>query len=244
MMRDFQKRPDISEQEWIDALKRAATFTRCPECGQTGTINWGRCTNCNAIFENETSEENEMDLKTAVEIVEALEYEIGQISGRYEPGDQSGLVSQAELEAEKIVAAARPHDVGGTLIVNVTPHPVTFEEGGELVTVPPSGVILNATPCETTVKHWDGVGSSAGNPAGTAEVTFVKATFKPNEQGLEDMRTLVHLNQGLRVVYAGSIIAAQAYRGNVCAMVPMKGFERVPPAEKRMNPHKFTTFDD
>ena len=43
-------------------------------------------------------------------------------------------------------------------------------------------------------------------------------------------------------VVIGSIIAAQAYPGNVLAMVPAKGYERVPPAEKRMRPDKFTIF--
>lgn len=44
----------------------------------------------------------------------------------------------------------------------------------------------------------------------------------------------------LRIV--GSIIAAQAYPGEVVAMTPAPGYERVAPAEKRMNPHKFTIF--
>ena len=43
-------------------------------------------------------------------------------------------------------------------------------------------------------------------------------------------------------IIVGSIIAAQAYAGKVFAMTPMPGFERVAPAEKRMNPAKFTTF--
>jgi len=40
----------------------------------------------------------------------------------------------------------------------------------------------------------------------------------------------------------GSIIAAQAYPGQVVAMTPTPGYERVPPAEKRMNPDKFNIF--
>lgn len=41
----------------------------------------------------------------------------------------------------------------------------------------------------------------------------------------------------------GSIIAAQAYPGQVVAMTPAPGFERVPPAEKLMSCEKFTTFE-
>ena len=40
----------------------------------------------------------------------------------------------------------------------------------------------------------------------------------------------------------GSIIAAQAFPGRVLAMVPAPGFERVPPAEKRMRADKFSIF--
>ena len=40
----------------------------------------------------------------------------------------------------------------------------------------------------------------------------------------------------------GSIIAAQAYPGLVVAMVPAPGYERRPPAEKRMRPDKFTIY--
>ena len=43
-------------------------------------------------------------------------------------------------------------------------------------------------------------------------------------------------------VIVGSIIAAQAFPGRVLAMIPVPGFERVPPAEKRMRDDKFTTF--
>ncbi|GAH77449.1 unnamed protein product, partial [marine sediment metagenome] len=43
-------------------------------------------------------------------------------------------------------------------------------------------------------------------------------------------------------IIIGSIISAQAYPGEVFAMTPAPGFERVPPDQKRMNPFKFTMF--
>jgi len=46
---------------------------------------------------------------------------------------------------------------------------------------------------------------------------------------------------GENILLIGSIIAAQSYPG-VLAMVPAPGYERVPPAEKRMRPDKFTIF--
>ena len=44
------------------------------------------------------------------------------------------------------------------------------------------------------------------------------------------------------LVIVGSIIAAQAYPGEVAAMTPVEGFERVAPDQKRMRCDKFTTF--
>ena len=43
-------------------------------------------------------------------------------------------------------------------------------------------------------------------------------------------------------IIVGSIIAAQAFPGRVVALIPVAGFERVPPAEKRMRDDKFTIF--
>lgn len=43
-------------------------------------------------------------------------------------------------------------------------------------------------------------------------------------------------------IVVGSIIAAQAYPGDVCAMIPAEGFERVPPEQKKMRPDKFTIY--
>jgi hypothetical protein len=44
----------------------------------------------------------------------------------------------------------------------------------------------------------------------------------------------------------GAIIYMEAQMSNMLykliAMTPVPGFERVPPAEKRMNPRKFTTY--
>lgn len=69
---------------------------------------------------------------------------------------------------------------------------------------------------------------------------FVTPTFLPTEDGLDIIRSAIE-NAGADIV-VGSIIAAQAYPGQVVAMTPCKGYERVPPAEKRMSPYKFTMF--
>lgn len=119
------------------------------------------------------------------------------------------------------------------VIVNTTPHPINFDVDGEIVTVPVSGVIINARPEEVPVGP---VGSDlvmtcfVGTAKGHEIIKAIKAQHSASE----------FTGMPLRIV--GSIIAAQAYPMDVVAMTPAPGYERVAPAEKRMNPSKFTVF--
>ena len=115
------------------------------------------------------------------------------------------------------------------MIINTTPHPINFrnEDGGEFEVK--THCIINAGVKEKTVKNENGI-------------EFVKTVFVPTEEGWEQIRKIKE-EFGNDVIIVGSIIAAQAYPGEIVAMTPAKGFERVPPAEKRMNPKKFTTFE-
>lgn len=119
-----------------------------------------------------------------------------------------------------------PATVDGVEIINVTPHTITFGVGEGTVEVP-SHVIINAAAVEQHVKKEGGV-------------EFVNTTFLANDKNRDIVIGLT--KQFPNAVIVGSIIAAQAFPGKVVAMTPCPGFERVPPAEKRMNPHKFTTF--
>lgn len=47
---------------------------------------------------------------------------------------------------------------------------------------------------------------------------------------------------GPRLIILGSIIAAQAYPEEVFGMVPVPGYERVTPDQKRMRCDKFTMY--
>lgn len=110
--------------------------------------------------------------------------------------------------------------VEGVLLVNTTPHPITFEEAGVPVSVPTSK-LLNARAVEESAGEFGGV-------------SFVKTSFVGTPEGealIEAIR-----QEAPDAVIVGSIIAAQAFPGKVVAMTPMPGFERVAPAEKRMNP--------
>jgi len=116
--------------------------------------------------------------------------------------------------------------------INVTPHPVTLQyPDGRAVSIPPSGYLVNARPIE----------APAGAFCGAA---LVKTRFAPDAASLAALDRLEETDaaQDERQIVLGSIIAAQAYPGRVLAMVPVPGFERVPPAEKRMRADKFTVF--
>jgi len=112
--------------------------------------------------------------------------------------------------------------------VNVTPHPIVFRsENGEKFTVPPSGRMCSARPVEKEVRKENGI-------------SFVTTSFEGDEKGWEEIREIRAGNPDAIII--GSIISAQAYPGEIVAMTPAPGFERVSPAEKRMNPLKFTIF--
>jgi len=114
-------------------------------------------------------------------------------------------------------------------IINTTPHIVRFQSaGGDVYEVEPSGVLINARPVE----------EPAGHHVSGAEL--VRTRFEADPESEKALAKLERDNPDAIIV--GSIIAAQAFPGRVLAMVPAPGFERVPPAEKRMRDDKFTTF--
>ena len=67
---------------------------------------------------------------------------------------------------------------------------------------------------------------------------LVRTRFVTDPDNDRELARLEAENPGSIIV--GSIIAAQAYPGRALALVPVPGFERVPPAEKRMRDDKFT----
>lgn len=125
-----------------------------------------------------------------------------------------------------MIANLRIEEIEGVRVINTTPHPVRLksEKTGEEHIVENSGILINASATETVVNK-------------SGEVEYVKTQFKGNEEGEALLNTIPS-----GVIVIGSIIAAQAYPGRVVAMTPAKGFERVPPAEKRMNLFKYTIF--
>jgi len=115
-------------------------------------------------------------------------------------------------------------------IINTTPHPITMMamDTGLVYEVGPCGALINAQPVE---EH-------AGEHISGAEL--VRIRFEATPEAEAELSRLEQENPGAIIV--GSIIAAQAFPGRVFALVPAPGFERVPPAQKRMRDDKFTTY--
>ena len=118
------------------------------------------------------------------------------------------------------------------VVINTTPHAITMKDvTGELVSVESdSSVLINAQAKEEKVSD-----------------LFVKTVFESTENGWNKIKEIKETfselyHDGETLVIIGSIIAAQAYPGEVVAMVPVPGFERVAPTEKRMRCDKFTVF--
>lgn len=138
----------------------------------------------------------------------------------------------------------------GITVFNATPHAITFwrEDWNDVVSVDPDERI-DAKPEEKIVKDvridvvCDARGTGECQMCGGSGcldfVSLVRTEFIGTDEGLAIIASAKAAGADLIV---GSIIAAQAYPGDVVAMVPVSGFERVPPTEKRMRPDKFTTF--
>lgn len=117
----------------------------------------------------------------------------------------------------------------GVRVLNCTPHELIFRaDDGTDVRVEKCGATLTASAVETPV----------GNH-GAAQL--VATVFQTTEQGLEELARIETEAPGVLVI--GSIVSAQAYPDQVVSPISAKGFERVPPAEKRMDPAKFTVFE-
>jgi len=134
----------------------------------------------------------------------------------------------------------------GLRVFNATPHPITFwKEGWETTVIVEPDECIDAFVEEEIVEIKDIPPALPSTAApidierGTLRIYFVKTRFVRTPKGEAIIR--LAKQQGADVI-VGSIIAAQAYPGEVVAMTPAPGFERKPPAEKRMNPDKFTIF--
>lgn len=128
----------------------------------------------------------------------------------------------------------------GLKIFNATPHVIRFwcKEWDGPVEVE-TDTIVSAAVIESSYPPV-GTGSAQTYSLRVAgKASFVCTGYVPTDGGAAIVRDAYQAGADLVV---GSIIAAQAYPGVVVAMTPAPGYERVPPAEKRMSPDKFTVY--
>ena len=127
-------------------------------------------------------------------------------------------------------------EVEGNIIVNVTPHPITFgTDDGGTITVPCSGIIVNAMTIERRIDDELVTTEFAKSEEDVKKIARIEKWYESKDEWDGD----IFGNGRKRLRIVGSFIAMNAYSGVICGMVPLKGFERVPPEQKRMYPHKF-----
>ncbi len=121
----------------------------------------------------------------------------------------------------------------GVVIVNTTPHPVTMQDtDGTLVSIPSDPLyLLNAATQEVQVSDLFVQTVFLDTAKGWDLISRIKEEFLNSEYAAD-----------CKLVIVGSILAAQAYKGEVAGLCPVPGYERVAPAEKRMRCDKFTIF--
>ena len=116
---------------------------------------------------------------------------------------------------------------GTVTIVNTTPHPLTFQDPeGNLVSIPndPS-LLVNAKMLSANDSPWTVNTEAVGTPEGQEIISTIKTALTGSCNFL---------------AIVGSMIAVNAYPGEVVGMIPVPGYERVAPAEKRMRCDMFS----
>jgi len=103
---------------------------------------------------------------------------------------------------------------------------------GHIITFPPSGTTISATPIE---KHYKD----------EANVELITLDFVPSLESqteLQKIKREMEMKDDGYYVIIGSIIAAQAFPEEVYAMVPVPTFERAARDKKLVRSDKFTVF--
>lgn len=124
-----------------------------------------------------------------------------------------------------------PSDLKGLSVLNATPHELSFYFPGNdmCYTVPKSRLIVDPSGKTRTSRCINGA-------------AIVRTEFLADAMIRDALQRWLELPENDGVLIVGSLIAAQAYPGLVHTMVALPGYERRPPAEKRMDARTFLTF--
>ena len=120
-------------------------------------------------------------------------------------------------------------EIDGIYFLNVSPHEFRgMKADDEVVTIPQSGLVVSAKPREQLLYTKNGI-------------EFFETIFDANEEIKENLKELKETfeSEGKMLIILGSAIAMKAYSGLIAGVIPAKGFERVPPAEKVITLAKF-----
>ena len=140
------------------------------------------------------------------------------------------MMNNNTITAETINACSATFNVpdkGTVTIVNTTPHALTFQDpAGNLVSIPcdPS-LLVNAKMLSENDSLWTVNTEAVGTPEGSEIINTIK-------------QALTGTCNFLAIV--GSMIAVNAYPRDIVGMIPVPGYERVAPAEKRMRCDMFS----
>lgn len=127
-------------------------------------------------------------------------------------------------------------EVGGVWILNCTPHDIKFkhEVTGDVKVIPNAGFTLKASVEFELAFEQDGVEYVRSTYLGSQDVNLEWVEINQIKSKL--------YKQGIRVIVVGSIISAQAYPGLVVSPIPVKGEERLHPAERHYSATRFNIF--
>ena len=135
----------------------------------------------------------------------------------------------------------------GVLVYNAVPFTIKFwtpawgSDDNAVIEVPSDGV-LSASVYEEVIKNEYGVTVVTPrfmpDPAGRELIEKAQAMFA-DVMGKDDGQ----YKDAKLAVIVGSIVAAQAYPGEVVGMITQKGYEHVPPYQRRIRPDRFRVYD-
>ena len=117
--------------------------------------------------------------------------------------------------------------INGMRFFNGTPHPIRFQDRNGVEVVVEPDEVINARPVEMQVKGW------------TDEIEFVRPEFEATDEGWNVIYQACE--QGAQIIL-GSIIAAQAYPGEIVGIIQIEGQGRCAPAERIYRSDKFSMF--
>jgi len=140
----------------------------------------------------------------------------------------SDLIQTALKESTSFVVE---HEGKKLFFINATPHVLRFDDGTVLQPNPELAEILTAKPKETKVDEFNGI-------------TFVRTEFQGTEEGWKLVVAANYFNahNDIKVIFIGSIIAAQAYRAPVVSPITTPETTRAPPDKKVCFKNKFNAY--